>query len=124
MKTNLTTYILAPVSILGFVFAMEYLTDAGLIPQLGYASLYAFRIIAILVTLGVLVACFSKFNKFPTIIVHTLSISALLILLDYYFNIGNADSENLLCFLPIIAIVYVAKYKIIVNNNKTSDNDK
>ena len=127
MKNYLVPYIILPFAPVMFAFAFENITDSGQLAILDYttdySTIYAIRLVTILATLASLVSVFTWLKNRPSLIMTVLIDSAIMLLFDYYVNLGNPESNNLLWLLPMILIVYIAKYNAIVNGNKTSDNN-
>lgn len=127
MKNYLILYIIYPIVPVLFALGFEFITDSGQLSILDYttdySTIYAIRLVTILATLASLVSVFTWLKNRPSLIMTVLIDSAIMILFDYYVNLGNPESNNLLWLLPMILIVYIAKYNAIVNGNKTSDNN-
>ena len=94
--------------------------DGGLLMSNAYV-LYLFRLVAVLLSLASMVSAFTLLKEKPLWQMLTLNLSALLVILDYYLNVSNPGSDNLLWLLPMIVVVYVARYKAISNKTNSSE---
>lgn len=121
MKRLTLPYFLLPLVIVAGALCLSCLVDdGGLLISNAYV-LYLFRLVAVLLSLASMVSAFTLLKEKPLWQMLTLNLSALLVILDYYLNVSNPGSDNLLWLLPMIVVVYVARYKAISNKTNSSE---
>lgn len=121
MKRLTLPYFLLPLVIVAGALCLSCLVDdGGLLISNAYV-LYLFRLVAVLLSLASMVSAFTLLKEKPLWQMLTLNLSALLVILDYYLNVSNPGSDNLLWLLPMIVVVYVARYKSISNKTNSSE---
>lgn len=118
MKRLTLPYFLLPLVIVAGALCLSCLVDDGGLLMSNAYVLYLFRLVAVLLSLASMVSAFTLLKEKPLWQMLTLNLSALLVILDYYLNVSNPGSDNLLWLLPMIVVVYVARYKAI--SNKTN----
>lgn len=121
MKRLTLPYFLLPLVIVAGALCLScQVDDGGLLMSNAYV-LYLFRLVAVLLSLASMVSAFTLLKEKPLWQMLTLNLSALLVILDYYLNVSNPGSDNLLWLLPMIVVVYVARYKAISNKTNSSE---
>lgn len=115
MKRLTLPYFLLPLVIVAGALCLSCLVDDGGLLMSNAYVLYLFRLVAVLLSLASMVSAFTLLKEKPLWQMLTLNLSALLVILDYYLNVSNPGSDNLLWLLPMIVVVYVARYKAISN---------
>lgn len=121
MKRLTLPYFLLPLVIAAGALCLSCLVDDGGLLMSNAYVLYLFRLVAILLSLASMVSAFTLLKEKPLWQMLTLNLSALLVILDYYLNVSNPGSDNLLWLLPMIVVVYVARYKAISNKTNSSE---
>lgn len=121
MKRLTLPYFLLPLVIVAGAFCLSCLLDDGGLLMSNAYVLYLFRLVAVLLSLASMVSAFTLLKEKPLWQMLTLNLSALLVILDYYLNVSNPGSDNLLWLLPMIVVVYVARYKAISNKTNSSE---
>ena len=121
MKRLTLPYFLLPLVIVAGALCLSCLVDDGGLLMSNAYVLYLFRLVAVLLSLASMVSAFTLLKEKPLWQMLTLNLSALLVILDYYLNVSNPGSDNLLWLLPMIAVVYVARYKVISNKTNSSE---
>lgn len=111
MKRLTLPYFLLPLVIAAGALCLSCLVDDGGLLMSNAYVLYLFRLVAVLLSLASMVSAFTLLKEKPLWQMLTLNLSALLVILDYYLNVSNPGSDNLLWLLPMIVVVYVARYK-------------
>lgn len=122
MKELRIIYFLSPLPTIILLVFLELLAGEGIcLIELPAPALYVFRLFVALLCIASLVAPFTNaFRKKLLLQLLALDASAFLVILDYYLNISNPGSDNLLWFLPMILVVYVLRYKAVC---KVDDSD-
>ncbi len=115
MKRALLLYIICPLIVTLCVVLCEMYTDSVSSLSCSATTLYLMRGWTVLLSLAAIVASFTVWKDKGMRITLSLNAAALHIVLDYYMNLGNAGSDNLLWLLPMVALVYVIKYKVGTN---------
>ena len=121
MKRLTLPYFLLPLVIVAGALCLSCLVDDGGLLMSNAYVLYLFRLVAVLLSLASMVSAFTLLKEKPLWQMLTLNLSALLVILDYYLNVSNPGSDNLLWLLPMIVVVYVARYKVISNKTNSSE---
>lgn len=121
MKRLTLPYFLLPLVIVAGALCLSCLVDDGGLLMSNAYVLYLFRLVAVLLSLASMVSAFTLLKEKPLWQMLTLNLSALLVILDYYLNVSNLGSDNLLWLLPMIVVVYVARYKAISNKTNSSE---
>ena len=121
MKRLTLPYFLLPLVIVAGALCLSCLVDDGGLLMSNAYVLYLFRLVAVLLPLASMVSAFTLLKEKPLWQMLTLNLSALLVILDYYLNVSNPGSDNLLWLLPMIVVVYVARYKAISNKTNSSE---
>lgn len=121
MKRLTLPYFLLPLVIAAGALCLSCLVDDGGLLMSNAYVLYLFRLVAVLLSLASMVSAFTLLKEKPLWQMLTLNLSALLVILDYYLNVSNPGSDNLLWLLPMIVVVYVARYKSISNKTNSSE---
>lgn len=121
MKRLTLPYFLLPLVIVAGALCLSCLVDDGGLLMSNAYVLYLFRLVAVLLSLASMVSAFTLLKEKPLWQMLTLNLSALLVILDYYLNVSNPGSDNLLWLLPMIVVVYVARYKAISNKTNSSE---
>ena len=121
MKRLALPYFLLPLVIVAGALCLSCLVDDGGLLMSNAYVLYLFRLVAVLLPLASMVSAFTLLKEKPLWQMLTLNLSALLVILDYYLNVSNPGSDNLLWLLPMIVVVYVARYKAISNKTNSSE---
>lgn len=121
MKRLTLPYFLLPLVIAAGALCLSCLVDDGGLLMSNAYVLYLFRLVAVLLSLASMVSAFTLLKEKPLWQMLTLNLSALLVILDYYLNVSNPGSDNLLWLLPMIVVVYVARYKAISNKTNSSE---
>ena len=121
MKRLTLPYFLLPLVIAAGALCLSCLVDDGGLLMSNAYVLYLFRLVAVLLSLASMVSAFTPLKEKPLWQMLTLNLSALLVILDYYLNVSNPGSDNLLWLLPMIVVVYVARYKAISNKTNSSE---
>lgn len=88
--------------------------DSGWCDSADASMLYLLRVLTVLVVLAAIVSSFTIWKDKGGLIILSLNAAALMVVLDYYQNLGNDGSGNLLWLLPMLALVYVIKYRSAV----------
>ncbi len=114
MKRGLLLYIVCPLIVALCAFLCEMDADNGWSSNLNASVLYLLRGLAVLISLTAIVASFTIWKERGRWITISLNVAALHIVLDYYLNLGNAGSDNLLWLLPMLALTYVIKYRVAI----------
>ena len=104
-------YIACPlvVAICAFLFEISY--DSGWCSYDNASMMYLLRVSTVLVSLAAMVSSFTIWKDRGNLIIFSLNAAALMLVLDYYQNLGNEGSDNLLWLLPMVGLVYLIKYK-------------
>lgn len=118
MKNLPVLYFCMPLLTILCAFVFEMLFDQEASPSFDATSLYIFRLAAVLFSLSSMVLSYTYLKKHPKLQILFLNCSAIWVMFDYYLNMGNAGSDNLLLLLPMIAVVYVSRYKAIKTFNE------
>lgn len=121
MKRLTLPYFLLPLVIVAGALCLSCLVDDGGLLMSNAYVLYLFRLVAVLLSLASMVSAFTLLKEKPLWQMLTLNLSAFLVILDYYLNVSNPGSDNLLWLLPMIVVVYVARYKAISNKTNSSE---
>ena len=121
MKRLTLPYFLLPLVIVAGALCLSCLVDDGGLLMSNAYVLYLFRLVAVLLSLASMVSAFTLLKEKPLWQMLTLNLSALLVILDYYLNVSSPGSDNLLWLLPMIVVVYVARYKAISNKTNSSE---
>lgn len=121
MKRLTLPYFLLPLVIVAGALCLSCLVDDGGLLMSNAYVLYLFRLVAVLLSLASMVSAFTLLKEKPLWQMLTLNLSAFLVILDYYLNVSNPGSDNLLWLLPMIVVVYVASYKAISNKTNSSE---
>lgn len=116
MNKRLLAYILVPLLIALLSLVLDLVVDAGCTLALSAVTLYMIRMVIIICSLASIVGAFSFFRKDAIRLFLSLGGCATLIVVDYFLNIGNAGSDNLLWLLPMVGVVYVLKYKTLTGH--------
>ena len=122
MKRLILLYILLPLLVVVVAFGLSCLVDGGVLPQANAYVLYLFRLVAVLLSLASMVSVFTLLKDKSLWQILTLNLSALFIVLDYYLNISNPGSDNLLWLLPMIVVVYIVKYQAMSKKAELTEN--
>lgn len=117
-------YFALPVWIVLVCIPLEINADKGMETGLSASALYVFRILVVLFSLGTMVGAFTVLKDRLVSQLRLLSISAFLVVIDYYLNLSMPGSDNLLWLLPMIVVVYVVRYKAVARaTNKQKDRE-
>lgn len=114
MKRGLFLYISLPLVVGLCAFLCEVCLDSGWCIEANASILYMMRVLTVIVSLATIVSSFTIWKEKGLLIIAILNAAALLLVLDYYQNLGNEGSENLLWLLPMLVLVYLIKYKTVV----------
>lgn len=118
MKKLLVLYFCMPLIVIFNAFVFEMVFDEEALSTFDASSLYIFRLAFVLLALSSMVLTYTYFKMHPLLQILFLNFSALFVILDYYLNLGNAGSDNLLFLLPMIIVVYLSRYKAIKTFNE------
>lgn len=121
MKRLRIIYILMPVAVAICTFLLEMMHNEGYNIVLAPYAAYIERLVVVLVSLASMVSAFTLLKSKPIMLMLALNIAALMVICDYYMNIGNEGSDNLVWLLSMISLVYIIKYKSIVSGSYTKD---
>lgn len=116
MKKKQTMYILMPLLTAALAIGLDCLVDTGVdfSFRMSASALYLFRLLVAIVPLASMVSVYTLQKEKPLHQIISLNLSALLVTVDYYANLGNAGSDNLLWLLPMIILVYLSRYRAIL----------
>lgn len=124
MKNLKILYFALPVWVILMCIPFEINADKGMEVQLDANVLYIFRMLVILFSLGSMVSAFTILKERLMSQLVLLVISALWVVIDYYMNLSTPGSDNLLWLLPMIAVVYLIRYKAVSRaTNKQKDRE-
>ena len=124
MKNLKILYFALPVWVILMCIPFEINAGKGLEVQLDANVLYIFRMLVVLFSLGSMVSAFTILKERLMSQLVLLAISALWVVIDYYMNLSNPGSDNLLWLLPMIAVVYLIRYKAVSRaTNKQKDRE-
>ena len=124
MKNLKILYFALPVWVILMCIPFEINADKGMEVQLNANVLYIFRMLVILFSLGSMVSAFTILKERLMSQLVLLAISALGMVIDYYMNLCTPGSDNLLWLLPMIAVVYLIRYKVVSRaTNKQKDRE-
>ncbi|MDE5561090.1 MAG: hypothetical protein K2J00_04705 [Bacteroidaceae bacterium] len=121
MKRLRVIYILMPIVVIICTLLMEGLQNEGYSMVLSPYVAYIERFVVVLVSLASMVSAFTLLKSKPIVLMLALNVAALMVICDYYMNIGNEGSDNLVWLLSMISLVYIIKYKSIVSSSYTKD---
>ena len=121
MKRLRVVYILMPIVVIICALLMELLQNEGYNIVLAPYVAYIERLVVVLVALASMVCAFTSLKSKPIVLMLALNVAALMVICDYYVNIGNEGSDNLVWLLPMIGLVYITKYRSIVWGSYTKD---
>lgn len=109
-------YILMPLLTAALAIGLDCLVDTGVdfSFRMSVSALYLFRLLVAIVPLASMVSVYTLQKEKPLHQIISLNLSALLVIVDYYANLGNAGSDNLLWLLPMIILVYLSRYRAIL----------
>ncbi len=110
MKQGFLLYLICPLIVALCAFLCEMDADNGP-TEANPSILFLLRGLTVLVSLASIVASFTIWKSKGRWITISLNVSALHIVLDYYLNLGNEGSDNLLWLLPMVMLAYIMKYK-------------
>lgn len=105
---------ICPIVVALCALAFELGAEEGWCSCANPSMLYLLRVLTVLVSLAAMVSSFTIWKDNGRLITVSLNAAALMVVLDYYQNVGNEGSENLLWLLPMVVLVYVIKYKAAV----------
>lgn len=114
MKRGLFLYFSLPWVVVLCAFLCEVGADSGWCTEANSSVLYLMRVLTVLVSLAAIVSSFTVWKEKGRLITVSLNAAALMLVMDYYQNLGNEGSENLLWLLPMLVMVYLIKYKSAV----------
>ena len=124
MKNLKILYFALPVWVILMCIPFEINAGKGLEVQLDANVLYIFRMLVVLFSLGSMVSAFTILKERLMSQFVLLAISALWVVIDYYMNLSTPGSDNLLWLLPMIAVVYLVRYKAVSRaTNKQKDRE-
>lgn len=114
MKQRFLLYIACPLVVVLCALLCEAGADSGWCNGANASMLYLLRVLTVLVTLAAIVSSFTIWKENGRLIIFSLNAAALMLVLDYYQNLGTEGGDNLLWMLPMLVLVYVIKYKAAV----------
>ncbi len=114
MKRGLLLYIASPLVVALCALLFEVGADDGWCDGANASMLYLLRVLTVLVSLAAIVSSFTIWKEKGQLIIVSLNSAALMLVLDYYQNLGNEGSDNLLWLLPMVGLVYLIKYRAAV----------
>jgi hypothetical protein len=124
MKKLKILYFVLPLWIVLMCIPFEVNADRGIDVQLSASMLYFFRMFVVLFSLGSMVSAFTILkNKLVSQLV-LLSVSAFWVVIDYYLNLSNPGSDNLLWLIPMIIALYAIKYKTVARTTTQQQNKR
>ena len=124
MKNLKILYFALPVWVILMCIPFEINADKGMEVQLNANVLYIFRMLVVLFSLGSMVSAFTILKERLMSQLVLLAISALWVVIDYYMNLSTPGSDTLLWLLPMIAVVYLIRYKAVSRaTNKQKDRE-
>ena len=124
MKNLKILYFALPVWVMLMCIPFEINAGKGLEVQLNANVLYVFRMLVVLFSLGSMVSAFTILKERLMSQLVLLAISAPWVVIDYYMNLCTPGSDNLLWLLPMIAVVYLIRYKVVSRaTNKQKDRE-
>lgn len=124
MKNLKILYFALPVWVILMCIPFEINAGKGLEVQLNANVLYIFRMLVVLFSLASMVSAFTILKERLMSQLVLLVISALWVVIDYYMNLSTPGSDNLLWLLPMIAVVYLIRYKAVSRaTNKQKDRE-
>jgi hypothetical protein len=102
----------------------EVNADRGIDVQLSASMLYFFRMFVVLFSLGSMVSAFTILKDKLVSQLVLLSVSAFWVVIDYYLNLSNPGSDNLLWLIPMIIALYAIKYKTVARTTTQQQNKR
>lgn len=124
MKNLKILYFALPVWVILMCIPFEINAGKGLEVQLDANVLYIFRMLVVLFSLASMVSAFTILKERLMSQLVLLVISALWVVIDYYMNLSTPGSDSLLWLLPMIAVVYLIRYKAVSRaTNKQKDRE-
>lgn len=118
MKNIKILYFSLPIVVLLLCVFMEFMVDGGVDFNLSPVVLYVIRTMVTLFSLGSMIGVFTLWKHHPIVRVLSLALSMLFVILDYYLNISNPGSDNLLWFMPMLALIYIVIFRSVNVINK------
>lgn len=114
MKRGLLLYVTCPLIVAMCAFLCEMGADDGWCDGANASMLYLLRVLTVLVSLAAIVSAFTIWKENGRLIIVSLNAAALMLVLDYYQNLGNEGTGNLLWLLPMVGLVYLIRYKAAI----------
>lgn len=124
MKKLKVLYFVLPLWIVLMCIPFEVNADRGFDVQLSASMLYFFRMFVVLFSLGSMVSAFTILKDKLVSQLVLLSVSAFWVVIDYYLNLSNPGSDNLLWLIPMIIALYAIKYKTVARTTTQQQNKR
>ena len=124
MKKLKVPYFVLPLWIVLMCIPFEVNADRGIDVQLSASMLYFFRMFVVLFSLGSMVSAFTILKDKLVSQLVLLSVSAFWVVIDYYLNLSNPGSDNLLWLIPMIIALYAIKYKTVARTTTQQQNKR
>lgn len=124
MKKLKVLYFVLPLWIVLMCIPFEVNADRGIDVQLSASMLYFFRMFVVLFSLGSMVSAFTILKEKLVSQLVLLSVSAFWVVIDYYLNLSNPGSDNLLWLIPMIIALYAIKYKTVARTTTQQQNKR
>jgi hypothetical protein len=124
MKKLKILYFVLPLWIVLMCIPFEVNADRGIDVQLSASMLYFFRMFVVLFSLGSMVSAFTILKDKLVSQLVLLSVSAFWVVIDYYLNLSNPGSDNLLWLIPMIIALYAIKYKTVARTTTQQQNKR
>ncbi len=124
MKKLKVLYFVLPLWIVLMCIPFEVNADRGIDVQLSASMLYFFRMFVVLFSLGSMVSAFTILKDKLVSQLVLLSVSAFWVVIDYYLNLSNPGSDNLLWLIPMIIALYAIKYKTVARTTTQQQNKR
>lgn len=124
MKKLKILYFVLPLWIVLMCIPFEVNADRGIDVQLSASMLYFFRMFVVLFSLGSMVSAFTILKDKLVSQLVLLSVSAFWVVIDYYLNLSNPGSDNLLWLIPMIIALYAIKYKTVARTTTQHQNKR
>ena len=124
MKKLKVLYFVLPLWIVLMCIPFEVNADRGIDVQLSASMLYFFRMFVVLFSLGSMVSAFTILKDKLVSQLVLLSVSPFWVVIDYYLNLSNPGSDNLLWLIPMIIALYAIKYKTVARTTTQQQNKR
>lgn len=124
MKKLKVLYFVLPLWIVLMCIPFEVNADRGIDVQLSASMLYFFRMFVVLFSLGSMVSAFTILKDKLVSQLVLLSVSAFWVVIDYYLNLSNPGSDNLLWLIPMIIALYAIRYKAVARTTPQQHNKR